>query len=86
MSDTGAFVERRTQLNLRAIFPTVFETLRPFFDPANNWAGLTHEHMALRILKEQFPELSAQEAYVMVTTAKRLYATGHYAPAPIKTA
>jgi hypothetical protein len=80
MSDTGVPIERRTLTTLRAVFPAAFEALRPFFDPATRWSGQTHEHMALRTLKEQFPELSAQDSFVMVATAKRLYATGHYPP------
>ncbi len=84
MSDTGVPIERRVQPTLRAIFPAIFEALRPFFDPATSWAGQTHEHMALRTLKEQFPQLSSQDAFVMVATAKRLYATGHYSPVPVK--
>jgi hypothetical protein len=82
MSDLRDTTERRTQPALRAVFPAAFEALRPFFDPATQWAGQTHEHLALRTLKEQFPQLSAQECFVAVTTAKRLFATGNYAPTP----
>lgn len=82
MSDTRATTERRTRHDLRAIFPAACEALRPFFDPANHWAGQTQAHRALRTLKEQFPELSAQESFVVVTTAKRLFVTGTYSPAP----
>ena len=73
MTDTKVFIERRTQHELRAIFPAACEALRPFFDPANHWAGHSHEHLALRTLKEQFPTLSAQESFIVVATAKRLF-------------
>ncbi len=82
MPDTRATTERRTRHELRAIFPAACEALRPFFDPANHWAGQTHAHLALRTLKEHFPQLSAQESFVVVATAKRLFAAGTYSPAP----
>lgn len=77
MSDTYPQVERRTHSQLRVIFPDACNALRPFFDPANQWAGQAHEHLALRTLKEQFPSLSAQESYIVVATVKRLLTQGH---------
>ena len=78
MSDAINPVERRTQTELRAVFPAACEALRPFFDPANLWAGQTHEHLALRTLKEQFPMLSAQDSFLVVATVKRLIAQGSF--------
>jgi hypothetical protein len=79
VSDTrDPAIERRTQTALRAVFPAACEALRPFFDPSNHWAGQTHEHLALRTLKEQFPSLSAQEAFIVVATVKRLLVQGNY--------
>jgi hypothetical protein len=73
--------ERRKHPGVRAIFPAACEALRPFFDQANRWEGQSHEHLAYRTLKEQFPELDAQESFIVVTTAKRLFASGKYPPA-----
>lgn len=81
MTDTSTTSERRTRHEARAVFPAACEAMRPFFDPANHWAGQSHEHLALRTLKEQFPELSAQESFLVVTTAKRLFVSGNYSPA-----
>ena len=70
--------ERRSQYpDLRVVFPAACAALRPFFDPRNHWAGQTHEHLALRTLKEQFPSLSAQEAFIVVATMKRLLVQGN---------
>ena len=80
MSETPSLAERRTQLELRAVFPAACDALRPFFDPANHWAGSSHQHLALRTLKEHFPALSAQDAFVVVATMKRLRARGHIWP------
>ncbi len=65
--------ERRKRLELRVVFVSACNALRPFFDADSSWAGQTHEHLALRTLKEQFPELDAQDAFLVVTTAKRLF-------------
>ncbi len=84
MSEPPVATERRSQLQLRQIFPLACETLRPYFDPATSWAGASnnHDHLALRALKEEFPQLSAQEAYIVVATVKRLVASGNYTPVP----
>jgi hypothetical protein len=68
--------ERRTRHELRALFPAACAALQPFFDPATLWAGQSHEHLALRTLKEQFPQLTAQDSFLVVITAKRLFASG----------
>lgn len=81
MPDTHATTERRSHPDLRVIFPAVCEALRPFFDPASRWAGQSHEHLAYRTLKEQFPGLSAQDSFVAVATVKRLIGTGKFPPA-----
>ena len=81
MYDEKTTFDRRAQHELRAIFPAACEALRPFFDPANHWAGQTHELLALRTLKEEFPTLTAQESFIVVSTAKRLFAAGYNAPA-----
>ena len=82
MLDTITPMERRTQHELRAVFPQACDALKPFFDPANQWAGQTHEHLALRTLKEQFPSLSAQEAFIVVATVKRLLVQTHGQESP----
>ena len=84
MTNTNSPPDRRTQPELRAIFPAACEALRPFFDPANQWAGQNHEHFALRTLKEEFPVLSAHDAFIVVATVKRLIAQGNYSPVPVK--
>jgi hypothetical protein len=81
MSEPAIPDERRQHHGVRAIFPAACEALRPFFEEATRWGGQSHEHLAYRTLKEQFPELGAQESYIVVTTAKRLFAAGKFPPA-----
>lgn len=82
MSDVPAIDRRTLHPELRTIFPTACAALRPFFEPSNHWAGQTHELLALRTLREQFPTLSAQEAFIVVATVKRLLSQGNYLENP----
>ena len=68
--------ERRSNHDLRERFVVVFEVLKPFFDSNNHWAGHSHEHFAYRAVKERFPELSSQDCFIAVATAKRMLASG----------
>lgn len=74
--------ERRANSRLRAIFPAACEALRPFFDPATQWGGQSHDHLAYRSLKELFPELSSQDMFIVVATSRRLYAGGKFPATP----
>jgi hypothetical protein len=80
MNDAKVAYNRRTQHELRNIFPAACQALHPFFNPATTWAGQNPEHLALRTLKEQFPMLTAQESYIVVSTVKRLFANGRLNP------
>lgn len=82
MADANATSEHRTSSRLRAIFPDACEALRPFFDPATRWGNHCHEHLAYRTLKEQFPELSGPESFVVVMAAKQLFAECRLIAAP----
>jgi hypothetical protein len=80
MATTGG-EERRVNQRLRERFVEIYDILEPFFDPANSWAGHTHEHLAFRALHERFPDLSGEEVLVIVIAAKRVFTTGGK-PAP----
>jgi len=67
--------ERRGNPRLRSIFTEAYDVLQPFFDPANSWAGHTHEHLAYRALHERFPDLSGEEVFTLVAAAKRVFGT-----------
>jgi hypothetical protein len=75
MTDSTAAEDRRSNPQLRKIFVEAYEVLLPFFDPANNWGGQSHEHLAYRRLQEQFPSLSHQEVFTLVAAAKRVFST-----------
>jgi len=68
--------DRRKDIQIREVFVEAYDLLEPFFDPANSWAGQTHEHLAFRALHERFPDLPANQVLVLVTAAKRVFAAG----------
>ena len=72
----GADDERRRNPELREIFVEAYDVIEPFFDPANSWSGQPHEHLAAHALHEQFPELSQEQVFAIVTAAKRVFAVG----------
>jgi hypothetical protein len=73
--------ERRRDVEIRLIFSEACAVLEPFFNPDNQWGGRSHEHLAYRALKEQFPKLSADQVFVIVDAARRVFASGDK-PAP----
>ncbi len=77
MNDTSTDAERRSNPRLREVFVKAYDVLLPFFDPANNWGGQTHEHLAYRALHEQFPDLSSDDVFILVTAAKRVFSTSN---------
>lgn len=73
--------ERRTNVEIRQIFVDAYEVLEPFFDPRNQWAGHSHEHLAFRALHERFPQLTPQQIQILVEAARRVFNSGG-APKP----
>ncbi|MCK9285608.1 MAG: hypothetical protein M0P39_15150 [Rhodocyclaceae bacterium] len=73
--------DRRSDSTQRQLFLDVYDVLLPFFDPANQWAGQDHQHLAYRALHERFPQLAPDALVVMVTAAQRVFHSGR-TPAP----
>jgi len=57
--------------------PPAYEAIRPFFNPKTQWGHCGQEHLAYHTLKDNFPELSAQDVFLIVVTARRIFANGH---------
>jgi hypothetical protein len=66
--------ERRVHVRLREVFDEALELVRPFFDGNEIWCGVPLHHLAQRMLRERYPDLTNDEIYVFVTAAKRVYA------------
>jgi len=71
--NTTIFPERRQELQLREVFDSAYPLVEPFFDPANSWGGQTLEHLAFRVMREHYPQVSSDEIYVFISAAKRVY-------------
>lgn len=74
MSDETRNPERRRNRQLREIFVDAYALVEPFFDPANSWNGQTLEHLAFRVLRENYPQSSSDDIYVFLAAAKRFHA------------
>jgi len=60
-------------LQLREVFDSAYPLVEPFFDSANSWGGQTLEHLAFRVMREHYPQVSGDEIYVFISAAKRVY-------------
>lgn len=80
MSNNQVLDERRTNTQLRSIFPAACEALRPFFEASNSWSGQSQDHLAYQTLREHFPDLTSQDVFIAVSTVKRMLASGKFAP------
>lgn len=65
--------DRRQNLRLRAMFDTAYTMIEPFFDPEQGWGGHSLEHLAFRVLRENFPDLSGEEVHTIIVAAHRVY-------------
>jgi hypothetical protein len=65
--------ERRMNPQLRELFDSAYAMIEPFFDPAAGWGGRSLEHLAFRVLRENFPQLSAEEVHAIIVAAHRVY-------------
>ena len=72
-NQSGGEGERRRNPALRALFDNAYAMVEPFFDPASGWGGRSLEHLAFRVLRENFPQLSVEEVHVVVAAAHRVY-------------
>lgn len=69
--------ERRQNQRLRAVFEAAYGLVEPFFDPTSGWGGHSLEHLAFRVIRENFPELSSTDVHVLVVAAHRVYIERH---------
>ncbi|TRZ90356.1 MAG: hypothetical protein D4R84_16335 [Rhodocyclaceae bacterium] len=71
--DATIFPERREHLQLREVFENAYPLVEPFLDPTASWGGQTLEHLAFRVMREHYPQVSGDQIYVFISAAKRVY-------------
>jgi hypothetical protein len=76
VSAGSATEERRKFPSVRAIFDEASELIAPFFAPENRWGNATLDHLAYRVIRERYPQLSVEEVHVLVVAAARVYRRG----------
>lgn len=64
--------DRRSSPELRVIFERAYVLIGPFLDPGSAWGGQAMQHLALRTLRDNFPELSMDQAHILVVAALRV--------------
>lgn len=70
---TEPLIERRKYHRVREVFDEAYLLIEPFFSSENRWGGQTLDHLAYRILRDRFPDLSGEEVFILVGAAKRVY-------------
>lgn len=72
-SEAPAPPDRRRDPGLRQIFDDAYPLLEPFFDPAAGWGGHSLEHLAFRVLRDNFPALTSDQLHLIVVIAHRVF-------------
>ncbi|MFN4063449.1 hypothetical protein GO613_00710 [Azoarcus communis] len=65
--------DRRQYHRVREIFEEAYVMIEPFFAKENRWANVSLDHLAYRVVRDHYPELSAIEVHVLVMAAHRVY-------------
>lgn len=73
MSTITAAAERRQNPRLRALFEQAYELVAPFYDSAQTWAGRPLNGLAFHTLRDRMPELSEEEAHLIVVAVARAH-------------
>ncbi|NMG29797.1 hypothetical protein, partial [Aromatoleum evansii] len=74
--------ERRSHHRVREIFIEACELIMPFFARENRWGNSTLDHLAYRVLRDHYPELSFEEVHVLVVAAHRVHTGRGRSPRP----
>jgi len=65
--------ERRKNIEVREIFESAYALIEPFFD----WSPQPLEYLAFQRLCENYPQLSHENAHIIIAAAERVYHERH---------
>ncbi|KAF0100662.1 MAG: hypothetical protein FD187_1581 [bacterium] len=68
-----SFQERRKRPDLRALFEKTIPRLEPFFSNRENLNGNPTEYWAAKLVRDLHPDLSEQDAHMLVGAAARYF-------------
>lgn len=63
--------ERRANPHLRVAFETACKVTEPFFDPKQEWGGMSLTMYARQALREAYPELTQQDLALLFAAVQR---------------
>jgi hypothetical protein len=66
--------DRRAQPGLRAIFEEAYVLVSPFLDTANSWGNKPLIWFAQIALREKYPNMTPQDASILLSAVRRVYA------------
>lgn len=73
-SALGVPADQRRYHRVREIFTEAYDLLAPFFARESRWANSTLDHLAYRVARDRYPELSAAEVHVLIVACSRAHA------------
>lgn len=73
MSDDPNTAERRQNPRLRALFEQAYALIAPFYARENTWLGRPQTSLAYHTLRDHLPELSEEEAHIIVLAVARAW-------------
>ena len=65
--------DRRNHHRVREIFIEACALIAPFFARENRWGNSTLDHLAYRVVRDHYPELSVEEVHVLVVASRRVH-------------
>ena len=65
--------ERRRYDHVREIFAEASALIAPFFAKENRWGNSTLDHLAYRVIRDRYPELTFEEVHVLIVASRRVY-------------
>lgn len=75
--------ERRCHPCLRVVFEEACALIAPFFADENRWGNATLDHLAYRVVRDRYPELSFGEVHILVVASRRVYSRPEQAEASL---
>ena len=73
MTDIPQSGDRRQNPRLRALFDQAYALIAPFYDSGQTWGGRPLNGLAFHTLRDRMPELSEEEAHIVVIALARAF-------------
>lgn len=68
--------EQRNDTDMRAIFVTAFDVLKPHLEPNGHWISQLDEILALQRLSQLYPQIHGERLFLLIATVASAVASG----------